>query len=27
VFPNYIYPITFRFSVEALSMAGLNGEK
>jgi len=25
VFPDYIYPINFRFSVEALSMAGLNG--
>ena len=25
VFPNYIYPINFRFSVEALSMAGLSG--
>jgi hypothetical protein len=26
VFPNYIYPIDFKFSVEALSMAGLNGD-
>jgi hypothetical protein len=26
VFPNYIYPINFRFSVEALSMAGLGSE-
>jgi hypothetical protein len=26
VFPNYIYPMTFNFSVEALSMAGLNGD-
>jgi hypothetical protein len=26
VFPNYIYPINFKFSVEALSMAGLNGD-
>jgi hypothetical protein len=23
VFPNYIYPMTFQFSVEALSMGGL----
>ena len=26
LFPNYIYPMTFRFSVEALSMGGLNGD-
>ena len=26
VFPNYIYPINFKFSVEALSMAGLGGD-
>src|SRR5258705_3849712 len=26
VFPNYIYPINFRFSVEALSMAGLKDD-
>ena len=26
VFPNYTYPINFRFSVEALSMAGLSGD-
>jgi hypothetical protein len=26
VFPSYMYPITFRFSVEALSMAGLKGD-
>jgi hypothetical protein len=26
VFPNYRYPINFRFSVEALSMAGLGAD-
>jgi len=26
VFPNYIYPITFRFSVQALSMSGLKSD-
>lgn len=26
VFPNYTYPINFRFSVDALSMSGLGGE-
>jgi hypothetical protein len=26
VFPNYTYPINFHFSVDALSMAGLNTE-
>jgi hypothetical protein len=27
VFPNYIYPIDFHFSVEALSMAGLGANQ
>lgn len=27
VFPNYRYPINFRFSVEALSMAGLGQDQ
>ena len=26
VFPNYIYPINFRFSVQALSMSGLKSD-